>query len=198
MGFAEIGNVNSSLTQRQRWGLYLTLIAGGVFFAIGVYLRNTALNATVTYSDIQAGIEIEYPANWLIDIDGDYIFRLRDMANRGFKTTIQVDTQIASEDTMDARNIFDALTLRRSQILAEYNVQSIEDYMLSDESMVNKMNYTFVVAETNPFLDDVPVVVQGTDILIIRQDQVTIATFQAGLEEFERNFPIFERILTDL
>lgn len=198
MGFVEMGSASPSLSQRQRWGLYLTLIVGGVFLVIGVYLRDTTLNATTTYSDIQAGIQIEYPANWLIDTDGDYIFRLRDVSNRGFKTTIQVDTQIASADTMDARNIFDALTLRRSQVLAEYNVQSIEDYILPDESMANKMNYTFVTAEINPFLDDVPMVVQGTDILIIKQDQVTIATFQAGLGEFERNFPVFERILADL
>lgn len=190
-----ISDVSDRLTKRQRWSFYLTYIFAGVAFFIGVNLRDSILYATTLYVNSQAGIEAEYPQNWLLDTAGDYVFRVRDSAKQGFKTTIQVTLRPVNVQTTAERNILDALTLSRSQTLADYTVQSIEEYVLPNESVVTRMNYTYVATETNPFLENVPVVVQGVDLLTSRRGQVIVITFQTALPIFEEEFPVFERFL---
>ena len=44
----------------------------------------------VPYVNSEVGIRALYPQHWLIDTSGDYVFRVRDLSQLGFKTTIQV------------------------------------------------------------------------------------------------------------
>ena len=135
------------------------------------------MNATTIYVNTEVGIRAEYPQNWLIDNQGNYIFRVRNISELGYPTTIQVAVEPVSQDTT-ARYIYDALTLHRSQTLSSYNVLSSGvAYCLPDETTATVMNYTFAASENAPFLASIPVVVQGQDILAIRRGQAIIVSF---------------------
>jgi len=187
----------NQLTQRQRWSVYLSLIVLALGLYIGYTFKESALNQTVIYSNVEAGLTAFYPSGWLLDEDGDYIFRVRDMTNRGFKTTIQVQTLPVSADIVE-RNLLDQLTLVRSQFLIDYNVLGYSDFELSNENTAIAMTYTFVSRETSPFLEGIPSVVIGLDVLTIQRGQALIITFRADSNIYQQELSVFNQFLDNL
>lgn len=186
-----------NLSFRQRWSHYIAVLYCLAAILIGLNLRDAALTATVSYTNSQAGIRAQYPANWLIDESGNYIFRVRDLSRPGFKTTIQVATRPVSPLT-STRNVLDALNLSRAQTLAAYEVLSEESYALPNDVPATAMAYTFVDTQDNPFLQGIPVVVQGLDILTIRGGQALVVTFLADASAYDRVKPVFDQFLDNL
>ncbi len=189
---------SNQLTFRQRWNHYLVIVAALVGFLVAIYLRDNALNAVTPYNNTTAGISALYPHNWLIDTSGDYIFRVQNASRVGFKTTIQVGVQAVSSNTT-TRNLVDALTLNRSQLLAGYHaLSSNNEYILPDGSQATLVNYTYAAVNADPFLDTVPIVVRGIDILSIKRGQAVIVTFLADSNTYKADYKIFERFLNTL
>ena len=199
MTVIEITERRDELTQRQRWSHYFVFIYALIAVVIGFNLRSTTLNATVVYDNSQVGIRALYPQHWLIDTSGgaSYIFRVRDLAQLGYKTTIQVNVQPVTLNT-SARNLLDTLTLSRSQTFSAYSVLTRGDYKLPDGQDATQMQYVYVDSATNPFLESVPTVVKGLDILSIRRGQAIIITFLSDANTFDGNLPVFQRFLDDL
>lgn len=198
MGFIEIEDVSSELTQRQRYSHYFALVFGALGLLIGINLRASALGATIQYVNTEAGIRSFYPENWLLDADSnDYIFRIQDMRQTGFKTTIQVATRPVSPET-STRNVLEAFSLTRSQTLAAYDVLAIEPYALPDQQEATAMSYTYVASGDAPFLQSIPTVVRGLDILTIARGEAIVITFQDEADTYDGNFVIFEQFLRDL
>ena len=193
----EIIGGRDTLTRQQRWSHLLTVILAGIMLFYGWNLRSGWLNATTNYTNVQAGIVAEYPQNWLLDEDGNYVFRVRDMVQLGFKTTIQVAVSPVNEN-MTERNVLDTLNITRPNLLATYNVLSIETITLPDETPATMMNYTYVDIEPNPFLESVPIVVTGRDILAIKGGQAIIITFRSDALQFDEQLQIFEVFLDNL
>ncbi len=198
MTIVEIGTRGTEeLTQRQRWSHYFVFIYAALAVFIGFQLRSATLDATVLYTNSQMGIRALYPQRWLIDTSDDYVFRVRDLTQLGFKTTMQVDVQPVTINT-SARNLLDTLTLNRMQTLSRYSVISNQPYILPDEQEATAMRYVYVEGSDNPFLETVPTVVAGLDILTIRRGQAIIITFLSDSQSFDENLPIFERFLDEL
>lgn len=198
MSIVEITNIANELTPRQVWGHNLVLILSGLMLFVGINLRDSTLNASRSYTNLEAGIRAEYPQNWLIDSGEDYVFRVRDVSQIGYPTTIQIAVRPVGADT-PPRYLFDALTLNRSQTLSSYSVlASGLSYILPDETEVNAMEYTFVATGTNPFLQSVPSVVRGIDILTIRRGQAIIITFLSEANSYDQNYAAFQRFMSSL
>lgn len=198
MGLVEIGGQSDELNQRQKWSVYLTILLAIITFYIGLNIRDSILNATQEYVDSQAGIRAAYPLNWLIDRDGNYVFRVRDLSRRGFNTTIQVAIIPINTTVTSERNILDALTLNRAQILAKYSVQSIAPFQFREDIQATRMDYTFISSGTNPFLENVPSIVQGIDVLILRGSQAIVVTFETDLTTYDQDIAVFEQFLNSL
>ena len=198
MTVIEISAGSVELTFRQRWSHYFVMIFGAVGLLIGLNLRDSVLYATTQYTNPQAGITAEYPQNWLLDEgDEDYVFRAREVASTGYNTTLQVAVRPVSAQTT-ARNIFDSLSFPRAQTLAAYQVIAEQPYTLPDGTARQSMTYTYVATQTNPFLQSLPLVVEGIDILIIDRGQAIIVSYLSGGETFDTNLPILERFLSTL
>ncbi len=197
MAIIEVAPRPSGLSARQRWSHYFALIYAVIAIFVGLNLRDSALNATIPYVNSSAGIRAYYPLNWLLDVSGSYVFRVRDMSQRGFKTTIEVDVQPVTINTT-ARNLLDSLTLNRSRTLSAYNVLATDPYTLSGDRQATAMTYVFVASETNPFLESLPIVVEGLDVITIQSGQAIIITFLSDERSYEENLPIFQRFLDDL
>jgi hypothetical protein len=198
MTVIEVVEQSEELSQRQRWSHYFVLIYAAVAVFMGIQLRDSALYATVAYVNPQVGIRAFYPQNWLIDTAGDYVFRVRDLSQTGYKTTIEVDIIPITPNTT-ARNLFDNLILNRSQLLSQFTTLSRgESYTLPDEREATAMSYVFV-GDTGGgvFLESVPVVVEGLDILTFEGDQAIIITFLSDADDFDENLMIFESFLND-
>ena len=129
---------------------------------------------------------------------GDYVFRVRDMTQVGFKTSMQVETQpVGSETTPN--NIQYLLDINRSQVTDGYDrLSNDEDYVFADESIGLRGEYVFVYQDPNPFLQSVPIVVRGIDVITIRGGQAIIITFLTASESYADDITIFERFLASL
>jgi hypothetical protein len=184
--------------QRQFFlGHLLTVAVLILGFFYGLNLRNGVIFATQPYNNIQAGIRLDYPSRWLIDSGGEYVLQIRDMQRVGYKTTMQLSLRPAGVNVA-ARNILDLLNISRALTLSTYDVQSIEPYTLPNGTQGTMMSYTFVDTETNKFLETVPVVVNGLDILVRRGDQALIITFRGDSLTFDQDIATFNRMLSSL
>jgi hypothetical protein len=198
MSVIEFGAELGELTYRQRWSHYFALIFGAVGMVIGINLRDSVINATWLYTNAQAGITAQYPQNWLIDeLPGEYVFRVRNASEIGFKTTFQVAVVPVGPGS-SVRTILDGLSLNRASILTGYNAFPREEFILPDETPASAMTYTFVAAESSPFLESLPVVVEGLDILTIQRGQAIVITFRSDSRTFDDNYPLFEQFLNTL
>lgn len=188
----------TQLTFRQRWNHYLLLAAAFIGLLAATSLRDSALFAVTPYVNTTAGIRALYPRNWLIDTSGDYIFRVQDASRVGFKTTIQVSVQAVSPNTT-TRNLVDALTLNRSQLLAAYRALPANNaFTLPDGSLATAVSYTYAAINADPFLDTVPTVVKGFDIISIKRGQAVIISFLADSDTFGDDYNTFARFLSTL
>lgn len=191
------GAPEQRISPRQRWSHYFVLLFGVIGLLVGINLRDSALNAVSVYVNTEAGIRAAYPRNWLIDFGTDYVFRVRNTTEIGFKTTIQIAIRPVGANTT-GWNVLTAQTLNRAQTLAAYNVTSIEPYTLPDETQATIMNYSYVAADTNPFLQSAPTAVRGSDILVIKRGQAIIITFLSNAQLYNENVRILNQFLRDL
>lgn len=181
----------------QRWAHVITIIIGVLVFAFGLNMRNRALTATSVYENLQAGLLAYYPRGWLLDTQGDYVFRVRDMTRTGFKTTIQISVQPISSETT-ARGIADRLAFTRARTYTDYNVLSTEDYALRSDLIAQAVTYTYVTRETSAFLQGIPNVVIGQDIITLSRGQALIITFRAEASVYDSEYRRFRQFLRQL
>lgn len=194
----EIGGQQEEGSLRQRWSHYFVLVYAALCILIALNLRSSILNATVPYSDLETGIRARYPANWLLDRQGSYVFRIRDISRIGFKTTIQVALRPLSLNTT-TRNLLDSLSLDRAQTLTAYRVLAIEDNQaLPTNTQTTQMRYVYVDVSADAVLQTIPTVVEGLDVITIREGQAFIITFLADATNFEAEQAAFERFLDGL
>jgi hypothetical protein len=190
--------VPQEFTPRQRWNQYIAWLFTIIGILAGINLRDEVLYSTTQFIDAEVGISAQYPKDWLIDTQGDYVFRVRDISRIGYKTTIQITTRALGAATT-SRNLFDSVNLGRYPVLAAYRVLSIDDqFVLPDRSQAAAMNYAYADAGGNTFLQDIPIVVRGIDILIIKRGQALIITFLSDASTFDHDYPTFERFLETL
>jgi hypothetical protein len=195
--FVEVLESVGGLSYRQRWSHYFVLIFSVLALLIGVNLRDSTLNATTLYVDSRSGIRVRYPQNWLIDTQGDYVLQVRDTAQLGFTTTIRVSV-VPVGAGMQAKNIFDSLSLARLQTLAAYQVLGIQPFALAGDENTSSMSYVYAATQGDPLLQSVPLIVRGLDILTIKRGQAVIVTFLADSSLFDREYPLFQRFLNNL
>lgn len=183
---------------RQRWANLLVVLLGLVGIIFSLFLRDQVLGATIRYSNLRAGINADFPPDWLLEEDGsDFVFRIRDTAAPDFPTTLQVSLFPVGSDSAP-RNIFDALTLQRSQTLAAYSVGSAQSFLLPDGIETSALSYTYVTTAENPFLGSRPVIVEGLDVLVFERDQALVITYRASAENFGRELQHLNRFMQGL
>jgi hypothetical protein len=182
---------------RQLWSGLLALGATLLALLGGLVVRDSVLADTVPYEDPAAGLAVRRPAGWLLDAQGDYVFRLQDPAARPFKTALQVSVVTIGPDAT-GRNVLDSLTLKRSASLSGYRVLSVADPVPTLHGSAAEMRYAYVASEADPFLETLPVVVLGMDVVYLKGDQAIVATYLADVDQFEKQYFRFEQFLASL
>ncbi|MBN1966949.1 MAG: hypothetical protein JW910_20015 [Anaerolineae bacterium] len=194
--FPEIPEV--TLTRAQRFAQFFTLLVAVLGLALGFLLKSQVLGATQSFRDLAAGVQAQYPANWLLDSGDEYVFRVRDPLSSGFPTTFQVSV-ISIGDDAAARNIVDNQSLERARTLAAYRVLPPDPtFVLPDGSAATWLEYFYVDTESNPFLETSPSVVHGVDVVAIERGQAIIITFRVEATRFDEELSRFEQFLAAL
>jgi hypothetical protein len=181
-----------------RWAhvFSIAVISAGLF--TGLILRNNAVNEIRLYTDVQFGITAFYPASWSIANGQEFVFRARNLTERGFPTTIEIRTQ-SVPDTISPRQVFDTLSLERLQTLASYNViSSPSATTLADGTAALVIEYAYANVEADPFLERIPNIIRGQDVVTIRRGQAVTISFLSDERHYEQNLPTFLEFLQRL
>jgi hypothetical protein len=188
---------SSGLTRSDRLSAILVIVMAALAITSGLILRQRATARTWTYVSQEAGIEATYPAGWLVDEeDASYVARLRDPAARPFKTQYRIAIVPAGGQT-SIRNVLDGLTFQRSTDLAAYRVLNVAPVEINGAEYT-QMNFAFVEADPNPFVQRLPVVVLGRDIVIRDGDRVIVVTYMAEENRFDDDLDGFDRFFSSL
>ncbi len=185
------------ISANQRWSIALSYFLIIIGLLIGINQRDSAMNRSSAYNNFEAGISARYPARWLLDESEAYIFRARDMSQRGFKTEIQVSSLPVGPDSAE-RNIFDRLSMRRAQVLIDYAVLDYDRYALPDETEALTMAYSFVARDASPFLEGSSAIVRGLDILTLRRGQALVISFRADSANYDEELRTLTRFVETL
>jgi hypothetical protein len=185
---------NTSLTFTQRWNSYLAIALAGAFLILGITLRNSALNATQTFENLEAGVRAQLPSDWLVDTgSSEYVFRAQDPNALPFKTTLQVSVLTVGPDATP-NLVLDLLNLDRAPRFSTYREISRTDETLRGDP-AKRMIYAYTQDERNPFQATVPLVVQGADVVVLRRGQAVIITYREERSSFDANLYRFENLL---
>jgi len=186
----------ADVTRNDRFSAILVVLVSIGAFGIGLFLRQQASGQTWLYTNPEAGIEARYPAGWLSDESGTYLARLRDPKARPFKTQFVLSVFPAGGQT-SIRNIVDTVTLQRSVTLPAYRVLNINRIGSGDQA-VTQMDFVFVDEDPNPFIERLPVVVRGTDRIVLDGNRAIVATFLSEQSSYTDNLPLFDRFMASL
>jgi hypothetical protein len=183
-------------TRNDRLSVILVMMM--VVFAIsaGLLLQQQTSNQTTNYESRTAGISARYPAGWLVDERGNYVARIRDPKARPFKTQFTIAV-VPSGGQTTTRNVLDAITIQRSADLAAYRVLSIED-VAQGGTPQKVLRFAYVDADPNPFIQRLPVVVLGLDIVIPNGNRSIVLTYMADQATFENQRPTFDRFVASV
>jgi hypothetical protein len=192
----DAGTALSRLSRNDRFSAILVVIVAVTAISLGLVIRQRNTSQVWQYVSREAGIEALYPAGWLADEEGSYLVRLRDPKARPFKTQITI-TILPASSTSSVRNVLDSLTIQRSVDLPAYRVLNITERTTGGLNFT-EMDFAFVNADPNPFAQILPVVVLGTDLVIIDGDRAIVATFMDEQSTYPDNLSTFQRFFASL
>ena len=191
--FVETGG-STPLTFNQRWNTYLVLAMVVTAVALGMTLRRSAVNATQTFENLEAGVRAQVPVGWLMDSGGtEYVFRAQDPDALPFKTTLQVSVLPIGPDATP-NIVLDLLFAERAPRFPLYTEVTRSPVTLRGGDAM-RMVYAYAQIERNPFQAVVPLMIEGVDVVVLRRGQAVIITYREERSAFEANLYRFENLL---
>lgn len=186
----------SDLTKNDRFSAVLVLLITLIGLGLGLLIQRSTASQVWVYSNTPAGIDAAYPLGWLTDERGNYVVRILNVRARPYKTQYIISVVPISGQT-SIRNIIDSLTLQRSVDFPAYRLINVEE-VSSGTSPVTRMEFAFVETDPNPFIERLPVVVQGMDIVFVDGNRAIIVTFMTDRESYDEDLASFERFVASL
>ncbi len=186
---------NQPLSFGQRWNTYLSLALAALALIFGLTLRRNTLNATQTFENLEAGIRANIPNGWLLDARSTaYVFRAENPSALPFKTMLQVSVIAVGPDATPT-NVLMMLNAERPSELPAYKPLSIKEETWRDGSPAIRLTYAYTQDERNPFLESVPLVIEGVDVIVLRRSQAVIITYREERSAFDKNLYRFDNLL---
>lgn len=186
-------------SRRDRWVdwavigvLVVALLLGAAVMALAQGQRQTA-----TIPDVQ--LTVEYPQGWLLRTGEntaapDTVLQAVDPASGAFKTTFQVRVlpilfdagAIAGTEpaTATLALVLNNLSLQRAQQATAYRSLEVGDAPGMDGQPAMEARYVYVHQVSDLFAQQMPVVVQGLDVVTARGDKAYVFTLLAADDAF--------------
>lgn len=180
-------------TKHKSWDL-LVIIFILVCLAIGWLMKTGIESRTIGFTDTNANISLEYPANWLPRPDANSILMVFDPQSQSFFNTrirFSVIRWYAEEGTTD---FIEHLRSQRESNYQLYHTISVSPYEI-DTLTATKLEYVYVTLTPGMIVPDV---VRAFDIIIPKGDFVYILTLSADENEYESNLSEFNAIASSI
>lgn len=135
------------------------------------------------------GLTVAYPADWRPSKAADGTLRFRDLRAGGVPPTLSVRQASLARPEVAAEAVAmeaDSLALTRGQNWTAYTTLSTDAQVTFRGQPARRVSYAYVQDGGNAFLQQVPVVMQGEDLVAYQAGRVYVFSLQAPESEFAR------------
>jgi hypothetical protein len=181
--------------RRDRWADWAVVALVAAALVAGLILREAVLSRSILYTTA-AGISVQYPADWVREIGDDPLLRAHNPRGGEFDAVLELRSRPLAAGA-DPAMVLDALVLERGGQVTGYKTLSTDQVSVGGETATRR-TFAYVYVDRNPYVDRLPVVVQGTDLALRDDGRVIVATFLAGADDFEADYRYFRAFVESL
>lgn len=163
---------------------------------LGLLLRNFTLYRTEKFAFDNLGITGRVPADWLKEFGDDPLLSVRNPMAGGFSPILELRSRPLAEEANEAM-VLDALALERAATVDAYKTLGVTQ-VLVNETPATQRRYAYVEVNHNPYVDRLPLVVEGVDLTLRREGQVVVVTFLADSDTFDLYYRYFRAFVEGL
>lgn len=174
-----------AIHRRDRWADLAVVLLVAAALLLGLVLRQFTLFRTAPFTLAQAGITGRRPETWVREIGDDPLIRLRNARSGEFDTVLELRSRPLAAG-VEPNMALDTLALERAGRVSAYRTLETDRVVVAGETATRR-TFTYVSENDNPYLDRLPVVVQGTDLVLRDDDRIIIATLLASVENVDRH-----------
>ena len=161
----------------------------GVFvlaLALGWAVKTSAENRTVAFD--QSGLRVRYPEGWVrVEAQPPALFHVEDRTAAGYRSSLTIEMRPAPTGLKDPlAAVQQSIALDRGSRWTAFRVLRVENNASMFGRSGTHVTFAFVETHPNPFLETVPVVMEGEDLLVANDDQVYVFTLTAAEPNFAR------------
>jgi len=177
-----------AIRRRDRWADWAVVALVAVALILGLVLREATLFRTAPFTT-RAGLAGSYPAEWVQETGDDPLLRARNARGGEFDTTLELRSRPLANDAEPAL-VLDALKLERAGQVIAYRTLDTDQVLIGDRTATRR-TFTYVHDDRNPYVDRLPVVVQGIDLALRGDGRIVVVTFLADAKDFDDHYRYF-------
>ncbi len=171
--------------RRDRWVSWAVVGLVVVALLLGWLVKVAAEGRTIAYK--AEGLSLRYPSGWVrANVEAPTLLRVEDRTATPFRTTLMLQRLPMPQGNRPVAAVQQGLALERGRTWIAYRVLSVEEPATVEGRTGMRVTFAYVEPNHNPFLETVPVVMEGEDFLLPAGDQVYVATVTAAEENFAR------------
>ncbi len=197
---ADVRSLTPPTRRAERLAVLWVFLTVAVALLLGWALMTAVTGRTVVYSDGQ--ISLRYPAAWVVgqDEDGNTLMRNSASASPAFSDRMIVIHMPAPSSGLPAASSLaeavTAWTLSRSQALSSFrNLATVDGLTVAGQPAM-RVDYVYIADPAAELgRPGVPVVVRGSDYVLLAGDQMTVLAGQAADAGWEAFAPLLARIV---
>jgi hypothetical protein len=163
----------------------------------GLGLKTWALTRATISADLDFHLSLSYPAMWTRHTEKGTLLSIRDLQSEGtFKVSFSVAArQLEPPATGPVQDLVQPHIAERGEGLTAFRVLKTGETTV-DGLAAAEISYAYVDdAPWSPLQTSLPVVVQGIDILVVRDTDLYVFTFAAPAPSFAQQAETLEAIL---
>ena len=185
-----------AVRRRDRWADWSVIALVAVALVLGWVLREAILFRTAPFALAEAGISGRSPAGWVWETGDDPLLRVRDPLGGEFDPVLELRSRPLAAEAEPVL-VLDALALERAGQVVAYKTLSTDQVSVRGGTATRR-TFTCVHVDRSPYVDRLPVVVQGTDLALRDGGRIVVVTYLASVEDFESRYRHFHAFVRSL
>jgi len=175
--------------RRDRWADWAVILVVVAALGLGLLLRENALYSYSSFAVGDGDISGCVPANWLREYGDDPLLQARDPRSGAFNTKLVLRTRPLAPE-MEPTLALQSLAMERADAVNAFRTLETDQVAVGGRTAIQR-TFTYVQTDPNPYLDRLPVVVKGVDVVLGDGGRVILVTYLASVDTFDRDYRYF-------
>ncbi len=181
--------MSKTTPRRDRWADWAVILVVIAALGLGLLLRESVLYNYSSFAVGEGDVSGLVPANWMREYGDDPLLQARDPRSGAFNTKLVLRTRPLASD-VDPTLALQSLALERADEVNAFRTLETDPVAVGGRAAVQR-TFTYVHTDPNPYLDRLPVVVKGVDLVMRDGGRVILVTYLASVDNFDQDYRYF-------